>query len=156
MIHFGSHGRGKNKSKILFQIDESDYEAVSHYKWYYSKNTRYMMTTINYYPMFLHVFLGGRAPNGYMWDHKDRDRSNYQRNNLRLVTPTENARNRNRIIKRKIPKKSNRTMRTGVYKVPTGYLALIYVDKQNKRLGIFNDYFDAVRARREAELKYWK
>lgn len=85
-----------DKHRVPFQIDEDDYEAVSHYSWHI-EDSGYPRTHVGKRPtackLLLHAFLLGRAPEGFEWDHINRDRLDNQRHNIRIVTHTVNTRN---------------------------------------------------------------
>lgn len=87
---------------------------------------------------------------GDWMDHVDRNTFNNRKNNLRPCTPHENACNRSI--------QSNNT--SGIIGVSfendrQKWKAVISVDKHDKRLGNFIDKEDAIRARLEAEAKYY-
>ena len=152
-----------NKWKVPFQIDEDDYEMISYYYWQAAKSgLGYLSTKIPVYTeyagkwykigqrtMYLHIFLGGKAPEGHDWDHINRDKLDNRRSNLRIVTKSENMRNKDH--------KSKASGLQGVlavcdgrwsahlssYESPTG---------RRKRLGTFFTIEEA-RAAREKALK---
>lgn len=83
------------KNHIPFQIDDSDYEAVSYYSWcivgvYPATNIRKHCNGIwvRYRTLYLFNFLLGKAPENMQWDHIDRDGLNNQRHNIRIATPS--------------------------------------------------------------------
>ncbi len=85
-----------DKHRIPFQIDEEDYEAVRRYSWsIYGPG--YLTTTVGRRPhrrlVHLHVFLMGRAPEGTVWDHENRDKFDNRRSNLRPVAHSINQYN---------------------------------------------------------------
>jgi hypothetical protein len=87
-------------------------------------------------------------PEGFM-DHIDHDRLNNKIENLRVVTNNENQKNTNISTK-------NKSGITGVHfnKQKNKWKAEICVDRKNIYLGIFSDFLEAVKVRKEAEKKY--
>ena len=88
---------------------------------------------------------------GYEYcDHKDRDPLNNRRSNLREATHTENMRNCSR-------RKDNTSGYIGVTwnKKCDKWEAQLNINKKCLHLGKFVDKIDALRARLEAELKYF-
>lgn len=93
-----------DKHQIPFQIDEDDYFVVAKYFWYIDING-YPRTNIrregynrfgkrNQQGMQLSRFLLGKAPHGLIWDHKNQDKLDNQRENIRAVTRIINGRNK--------------------------------------------------------------
>ena len=82
-------------------------------------------------------------------DHIDRDKKNNRLANLRAVTNQENSRNAS-------ANKSNTSGVKGVHWHDAGgcWTARIMVDYKSIHLGSFEDKDEAIRARRQAELKY--
>ena len=90
----------------------------------------------------------GQWPPGEM-DHINRDPSDNRLENLRVVSSTENKKNRRMFS-------NNKSGVKGVYKTPHGsWSAEIYVDSKKIRLGWHKDKQDAIKARKDAEEKYW-
>ena len=86
---------------------------------------------------------------GYEIDHIDHNKSNDCIENLRMVTACENMRN--------YPKRvDNSSGMSGVswYKRNLRWQAQIKIDGKNLHLGYFDNFNDAVKARKEAELLY--
>lgn len=83
-------------------------------------------------------------------DHINRNRLDNRKANLRLCTIAENVRNAG-------INKNNTSGYTGVYKLSKNkWRAAIGVDGKSIHLGHFDNIEDAVKARRDAELKYFK
>ena len=82
-------------------------------------------------------------------DHINGIRSDNRLCNLRNVSVTENNRN-------KAKAKRNSSGTTGVYKATNaaGWNASIIVNKESKYLGYYRNYEDAVKARKEGEVRY--
>lgn len=82
-------------------------------------------------------------------DHINHDRSDNRITNLRKATHIENGKNKAMII-------TNKTGITGVRKTQTGlkWKAEISVKAKTKHLGCYFDKFEAICARKSAEIKY--
>lgn len=90
----------------------------------------------------------GYFPKGQI-DHINHNKSDNRICNLREVSEKDNHKNR--------PKQVNNTSGcTGVswYKLTNKWIAHIQVNKKHITLGYFNTFTEAVRARKEAEVKY--
>jgi len=144
-----------NKDRTPFQIDEEDHETVSRFSWWI--NTGYPCTKIRtgkgyheeYRHIRIYVFLLGPAPIGFEWDHINRDRLDNRRSNLRIVTPSENRRNRKLLS-------SNTSGAAGVRLVSIGkWKVYIQVENHTFHIGTYDSFDSAVDARKLAELKYW-
>jgi len=82
-------------------------------------------------------------------DHEDHNGTNNIFTNLRNVSHAENMKN-------KKLHKNNTSGTVGVYwhKNSNRWMSSICVDKKTKHLGYFNDINDAIKIRKEAEIKY--
>lgn len=142
-----------DKHRIPFIIDADDYEAVSRYFWCVYQG--YPTTNIGKRPngraITLHQFLLGHAPEGFEWDHRDRDRLNNRRSNLRLATDTLNSRNRG-------IQKNNKSGVRGVIeaRVRGRWIAGITVNGKRKQIGTFSTIEEAAAARSVGAEKYWR
>jgi len=147
-----------------FEIDEEDHELVSQYSWCLDSNG-YPFTNVRHYTpkgsrwdgsnwyrymtIRLHEFLLGKAPEGFDYDHIDRNKSNNRRKNIELVTSEVNGRNKFISIRNKSGYPGVQIKENGRYKVTL---------RQGKKmlcLGTYDTFEEAVSARRLAELKYW-
>lgn len=88
---------------------------------------------------------------GKSYDHKDRNPMNNRRYNLRSASDVENSRNRSISSK-------NKSGIMGVYwkKSLNKWAAQISIDKKRTHLGYYDIKEDAIRARLNAESKYYK
>lgn len=87
------------KNQVAF-VSPEDYTYIAQWRWRYSASTGYAVRYINepsskgtvwmHREIFAHI-LGYPIPRGYMIDHRDNNRLNQQRSNLRLASPSENA-----------------------------------------------------------------
>lgn len=94
-----------------------------------------------------------KANEGDVVDHIDGDRLNNLRSNLRVCSCSENSSNRK-------VQRNNKSGRAGVmwykYIQNPKWVAFISLNGKRKHLGYFDDFEEAVKAREEAERKYFK
>jgi len=76
-------------------IDLADVDKVKKYNWYWSNTTGYAYSFKA--GTSLQQFLIGKAPNGFVIDHDNKDKLDCRRSNLDFVTHAHNSRNRNGI-----------------------------------------------------------
>lgn len=74
-------------------VDDADFLWLSRFRWYYARSTGYARTTTGGRKFNLHQMLLPCTP-GLMPDHINRDKLDNRRVNLRLVTKSENNRNK--------------------------------------------------------------
>ena len=91
----------------------------------------------------------GDIPDGHEIDHINHIRDDNRLENLRVVTKQGNKRNRSR-------NKSNTSGVIGVsrYNPRNKWQSQIKVDGKNIHLGFYDDFDEAVKVRKEAEVKY--
>lgn len=99
----------------------------------------------NYAHRFAFLYVLGYMPN--FVDHINGDGLDNSWNNLRAVDRSMNMRNSKK-------SKANKSGVTGVFKIKDKFRASIYANNRNIYLGLFPDKFDAISARKSAELKY--
>jgi len=94
---------------------------------------------------------GGWPPEGMQIDHINGDGLNNRWQNLRLATKSQNQHNHTRLDRR------NKSGVTGVSwdKRHGQWQAQIAIDHKKIHLGYFDEFGDAVAARRAAEVKYF-
>ena len=137
-----------------FYFDLEDYDLIKDYGWY--KHTLKRKSGTEYYALEarilgknkhirMHQLLGCKG-----YDHIDRNTLNNRRSNLRPCSRSQNAMNTSVWI-------NNTSGTKGVYynKSNKKWFALIVVNYERKFLGYFHDKQDAIKARREAEKKYF-
>lgn len=83
----GVAGRGK-----FATVDNADYPTVRRYKWHFRDG--YAITKHNGKDLRMHRLVAKVRDPSVLVDHKDGDRLNNTRDNLRRYTPTQNANNR--------------------------------------------------------------
>lgn len=92
-------------------------------------------------------------PKGKVIDHINRNPLDNRKSNLKICTIQENLRNQKR--------PNNRTGTTGVsitkyWKNRIGYQANIVVNYKKIYIGFYKNLEDAIKARKEAEIKYYE
>lgn len=138
---------GYDMSGNSFLIDLEDLEKIKGYYWsmgvngYFSKDSRKIQ---------MHRFIMDCNDNNLVVDHINHMKNDNRKNNLRIASRTENNRN--------VQLSSNNTSgTTGVrwHKVCEKWIANITVNKKLLHLGYYDNFEDAVSARKEAEEKYF-
>lgn len=123
------------------QVDDKDFDYISQWKWSYSGQYAHRASGKN--NVYLHRLLMGNPVEQV--DHKDTDKLNCQRNNLRLASHSENSRN-------KQLQRNNTSGYKGVswYKAYGKWEAKIKYNGHTTKLGYFKDSLDAARAYNDA------
>lgn len=129
-----------------FYFDIEDYDLISHYVWQ-EETGGYIVTYVNNERLFMHNLIANSKVRTQ--DHKNGNRKDNRKNNLRYATALENSRNRS------IPK-NNASGCKGVCLTKSGkYRAYITVNHKWMSLGTYNSFEEAKEARIKAELKYF-
>ena len=135
-----------NIEKARAKIDIEDVDKIRSYKWNFSN---YVYTNINKKRISLHRIITDtiNEPDKYnnLIDHINGDVLDNRKFNLRICSPSENAYNRHNKVKGYTSYKSGNK----IY-----YKAYIYKDNKCINLGTFVNEGDAIKARKEAEIKY--
>ena len=148
---YGTYGVGYcSNTRREFYFDMNDYDKIKNYCWIETmKDDRYSI------PMARDINTGKLIKIHYIvadkfFDHVDRNPFNNRKYNLRPATPTENARNHKL-------RNDNKSGFIGVIwdKENNKWLSYIRVDKKHKNLGRFDNKEEAIKARLEAERKYF-
>jgi len=136
-------------------IDDDDYDLVSSFKWYASKegNCWYAMRQA-YNPIRekirLHRFLLNPKPNEQC-DHINGDGLDNRRNNIRIVTVSQNHMNRKRRLG-----SSSQFKGVSKCKSTNKWVARIEVKQKHIHLGYFFDEVEAAKAYNVAALKHFR
>lgn len=136
-----------NQEKSRAIIDSDDVYVVSSSKWY-QRPDGYVATN-NYRGMgyeYLHAVLLKKDGRELYVDHRDRNRLNNRKSNLRIATPSQNGMNK------KI-RSNNTSGRVGVHWSTSNnkWCAMICDNGRHTNLGYFDDFSDAVACREAAE-----
>lgn len=84
-----------NNSKLKIIVDDEDYPLLSRFNWYIS-DSGYAITQITGQKHIrMHILVFGAMPKGrFVIDHKNRNKIDNRKCNLRVATMKENAKNR--------------------------------------------------------------
>ena len=139
---------GEEFSDVL--VDDDDYDMVSGYTW--RINTSGHVQTVRLgKTILMHRLVMGISDPKCIIDYRDRNKFNCQKYNLRCTDVKGNARNRTSIGK---------SGHIGISIENNKYRVRIKVDNRNIHIGYFklneNGLKDAINARKQAELKYWR
>jgi len=123
------------KNGVIYKFDADMREKIEKQIWYVDTYGYLVNNNIK-----AHQLVIGKAPTNMVIDHKDRDKTNCLRNNLKFVTHKVNSRNRG------LPK-NNTTGFKGVTldKRCGKYHARITIDGKNKHLGTFKTALEAAK-----------
>ena len=133
------------KEKCRTLIDLDDVEKVKNYKWTF--DGRYVRSSNK--KIKLHRFVID-APKNKIIDHINHNVLDNRKNNLRICTQNDNAKNKSKQI-------NNTSGVTGVswYKKYEKWRVRIQVNNKDILIGYFNDKEDAIKVRKQAEIKYF-
>jgi len=144
------YGIGYDKNKREFYFDLEYYDKIKNYCWHVDKDTNYVFTTFNDKTIYMHRLILDLEEGDLYVDHINHKTNDNRKINMRKTTHQEN------LFNQKL--KSNNT--SGVTGV--GWLskydkwrAYITLDYKFIELGTFYIFEDAVKARKEAEIKYF-
>lgn len=152
----GQYGIGYDSNGRKFKFDLEDYDRIKNYYWYGAYDNRckrvYFTAIINKKHTKLHRFLLKQLEfnKKNLIDHINGDSCDNRKENLRICNPSQNVIN----VGRKI---NNTSGVTGVLwdKEKKKWRSYISINKKQKRLGCFSNFYDAVKARKEAEIKVY-
>lgn len=139
----GEYGVGyASNTNKEFYFDLEDFDKIKNYCWY--ENVQgYICSESNGYNVLMHRFILEVDDKSKDVDHKDHNKNNNKKCNLRICTRSQNSMNRENTI--------------GVYwdNFRNKWVSKIRLNYKNIFLGRFNSFEDAVKARKEAEEKYF-
>ena len=132
--------------KVL--IDEEDYNRVKSFTWSVKPKEEgaYFFNRSNNETVYLHKIILG-VKNKRIVDHRDGNRLNNTKDNLRICTKSENTRNQKR-------KSDSHLKGVTWHKDCNKWGAQIMVDYKNIFLGLYNSEEEAHKAYCEASKKY--
>jgi len=141
----------RNSKKVAI-IDDDDFESVSRYRWYLHKDgwASGFSYSLGFAPMHQLVL----SPKGKRFpDHRDKNKLNNLRSNLRLATKAQNAQNAK---KREQPNNTSKYKGVGLHK-PSGLYHARIKPPNNPRisLGYFKTQIAAARAYNAAAKKHF-
>lgn len=146
-----------NTAKIFIKdtyalIDLKDLDMIMEHRWHIARRGYAMNGLWRGRRQFMHHYIIPKTE-GMHVDHKNRNKLDNRRENLHLVSSLENVLNRglnkNNTSGFKGVRWNNRKGRTPKWE------AKISVNYKTITLGMFDSLEDAIKARRDAELKYW-
>ena len=143
------YGIGFASNGGLFCFDKEDYEKIRNYRWY-TTTAGYIRAHIDEcHSIFMHSLIYGNKEKIDI-DHVNTIKCDNRKKNLREATRGEN------VINRK-PIRTNISGVTGVHWNSNAkkWQASIMKDGVSHYLGIYDDYYDAVKARKMAEIYYF-
>jgi len=136
----------KNGKKVLVKVDEDKYYDVMHYNWHLDRG--YVVGIVNGKPIRLSRYVMNYYGEGRI-DHIDGDKLDNRISKLRIATANQNAKNKGLA-------KNNISGYTGVSKLKSeNYSAVIGVNGVTIYIGTFSTKDEAIKAREEAEEKYF-
>ena len=131
--------------------DADIWEQAKKYAWHENNREHYAETTngkTGKKKKFHHLILPYKE--GFVTDHINRNRLDNRRINLRYATHRANNLNKCMV-------KNNTSGVTGIYRKPNGkWQAVIFEYNRHISLGYYWNKEDAIKARKEAEEKYYK
>lgn len=145
------YGIGYTSKGEEFYFDKEDFGKIKDYYWMINGNG-YVVTSNN--KKHMHRLIMGIDENSWtnvQVDHiKENQRNNNRKNNLRVATPSQNGMNKSMYS-------NNTSGCTGVYwnKSRNRWNVIIQVNKKPKYIGMYKNFEDAKRVRKEAEDKYY-
>jgi len=143
---------GSERDRTL--IDLEDIEKCKLHKWHKKESIRgkeYVFTRINGKPIRLHRYVLNYYDREFEIDHKDGNGLHNRKANLNTVTHQHNMMNQ-----RKLPS-NNTSGFIGItfHSQNKNWIAQIKINQKRIHLGCFENIEDAVKCRKEAELKYF-
>ena len=148
----GEYGIGYTEDSTIFYFDLEDYDKIKDYYWNNNGNDNYFRATVNKKTELLHRFIMEIDNNSNLVvDHiNTHHREDNRKSNLRIVSNSENQMNRKLA-------KNNTSGTSGVdwLKRINLWRVRITINGQEISLGHYKNKEDAIKARKEAEEKYF-
>lgn len=152
----GNYGIGYTFKGEEFYFDLEDYDLIKEHCWHidkkgYVKTSRFDIEGKEC-GMQMHRLIMNLHDDDLYVDHihGNKTRNDNRKSNLRIVTDSQNMMNR-------CVHKNNKTGVAGVrwHKYHNKWVAVISANKKRIHLGYYDNFEDAVKARKEAEKKYF-
>ena len=139
-----------NNTGVEFIIDYEDYSKICNYTWNEKLDNGYMYTNSNHKKIYLHRFIFDNLKRDEQVDHINHNKCDNRRDNLRICNNSQNQMNRDKPI-------TNTSEVKGVYwhKNKQKWQANIQINGDLLYLGLFDLKEDAIKARKQAEEKYF-
>ncbi len=151
----GSYGIGyTTNTNEKFYFDLGDYDKIKNYAWHKNKSGYLVYLQNDGHKYSNNIILSRiimNAPTDMVVDHINHNKLDNRKSNLRLATVSQNGMNH-------IISKDNKSGNSGVWydKINKKWCASITCGTNNIWLGRFVKYEDAVIARKNAEVNYFK
>ena len=145
----GEYGVGYTFKGEEFYFDLEDYDKIKDYCWYKTGNYIGTNRTDSKGLLLLHRLIL-KVSDNYVVDHKNHKEYDNRKQNLRICTRLDNSHNSTKSSR-------NKSGVNGVcyYKKLNCWNTRISVNNKVISLGYFKNFDDAVKARKEAEKKYY-
>lgn len=145
----GNYGIGYTSKGDKFYFDKEDYELIKSYTWC-KRSDGYIITSIDGSITRQHRILFGEEIAGLVVDHINHNTTDNRRSNLRICTQHKNSMNN-------IISKNNTSGTSGVSfsSKSNSWRAYIMLNRKQINLGFFKNIEDAIKARKDAEEKYF-
>ena len=140
----GEYGIGYTAKGEKFYFDLEDYDKIKHYCWHLSHDG-YVAVSNNKEYFLLHRFVMN-APQNYDIDHINHKKYDNRKLNLRIATTLENCANRT---------PTNKYGINGIVHKGNTWIVSIGYNNKHIYIGSFQSLDDAIKARKEAEEKYY-
>lgn len=140
-----SYGIGYTKKGEKFYFDKEDYDKIKDYNWYI--NLGYVVSHSSKKEIRMHRLL---MPTDKLVDHINHNKADNRKCNLRPVTIAQNGYNR-----KKSSHNTSGVNGVGYDNYYKKWRAYIGLNGKDIKLGFFKNIDDAVKARKEAEEKYF-
>lgn len=148
-----SYGIGYTSKEEPFYFDKEDFSKIKKYCWYINKDGYVVSRDCNSKKVIkMHRLIMNCLDCSTPIDHKygKNTRNDNRKENLRICTSSQNGMNRNLF-----PNNTSGVTGVSYNKRDKKWVAYITINKQRHSLGSHNTFEDAVRARKEAEEKYF-